>query len=158
MVLIPYLFWLADAISFRKDYSPPSSLPSRPYNVAHLSCCSQNQGARGVIVAQRGHQRMRSGELGPTARGAQRAVVLWTGRARGRRSRRDGGKVRVRCGANSLESSWIRRSANVRRVLQTRGRYDGARCACRAEKNQRTKAIYVGVQALALPLDESRCL
>ena len=23
MVLIPHLFWLADAINFRKDYSPP---------------------------------------------------------------------------------------------------------------------------------------
>ena len=31
IVLIPYLFRLADAISFRKDYSPPSSPPSRPF-------------------------------------------------------------------------------------------------------------------------------
>ena len=31
IVLIPHLFWLADVINFRKDYSPPSSPPSRPY-------------------------------------------------------------------------------------------------------------------------------
>ena len=31
IVLILHLFWLANAIIFRKDYSPPSSLPSRPY-------------------------------------------------------------------------------------------------------------------------------
>jgi hypothetical protein len=31
IVLIPYLFRLADAINFRKDYSPSASLPSRPY-------------------------------------------------------------------------------------------------------------------------------
>ena len=31
IVLIPHLFRLADAINFRKDYSPPSSPPSRPY-------------------------------------------------------------------------------------------------------------------------------
>jgi len=31
IVLIPHLFRLAGAISFRKDYSPPSSPPSRPY-------------------------------------------------------------------------------------------------------------------------------
>jgi hypothetical protein len=33
IVLIPHLFRLADAINFRKDYSPPSSPPSRPYSV-----------------------------------------------------------------------------------------------------------------------------
>jgi len=31
IVLIPHLFQLAGAISFRKDYSPPSSPPSRPF-------------------------------------------------------------------------------------------------------------------------------
>ena len=31
IVLIPHLYRLADAINFRKDYSPPSSPPSRPY-------------------------------------------------------------------------------------------------------------------------------
>ena len=31
IVLIPHVFRLADVINFRKDYSPPSSLPSRPY-------------------------------------------------------------------------------------------------------------------------------
>ena len=30
IVLIPHLFRLAYVINFRKDYSPPSSLPSRP--------------------------------------------------------------------------------------------------------------------------------
>ena len=34
IVLIPHLFRLADAIKFRKDYSPPSSPPSRPYTCA----------------------------------------------------------------------------------------------------------------------------
>jgi hypothetical protein len=34
IVLIPHLFQLAGVINFRKDYSPPSSLPSRPYNYA----------------------------------------------------------------------------------------------------------------------------
>ena len=32
IVLIPHLFRLADVINFRKDYSPPSSPPSRPFN------------------------------------------------------------------------------------------------------------------------------
>ena len=32
IILIPYLFLLAGAIKFRKDYSPPSSPPSRPFN------------------------------------------------------------------------------------------------------------------------------
>ena len=31
IVLIPHLYRLADAINFRKDYSPPSSPPSRPF-------------------------------------------------------------------------------------------------------------------------------
>ena len=31
IVSIPHKFRLAGAISFRKDYSPPSSPPSRPY-------------------------------------------------------------------------------------------------------------------------------
>jgi hypothetical protein len=31
IVLIPHLFRLADMIIFRKNYLPPSSLPSRPY-------------------------------------------------------------------------------------------------------------------------------
>ena len=35
-VLIPHLFRLAGAISFRKDYSPPSSPPSRPFTWADL--------------------------------------------------------------------------------------------------------------------------
>ena len=35
IVLIPHLFRLAGAISFRKDYSPPSSPPSRPFNQPH---------------------------------------------------------------------------------------------------------------------------
>ena len=34
IVSIPHKFRLAGAISFRKDYSPPSSPPSRPYNRA----------------------------------------------------------------------------------------------------------------------------
>jgi hypothetical protein len=34
IVLIPHLFWLADMINFRKDYSLPSSPPSRPYSSA----------------------------------------------------------------------------------------------------------------------------
>ena len=33
IVLIPHLYRLVDAINFRKDYSPPSSSPSRPYSV-----------------------------------------------------------------------------------------------------------------------------
>ena len=32
IVLIPHLFRLAGVIIFRKDYSPPSSPPSRPFN------------------------------------------------------------------------------------------------------------------------------
>ena len=32
IVLIPHLFQLAGVINFRKDYSTPSSPPSRPYN------------------------------------------------------------------------------------------------------------------------------
>jgi hypothetical protein len=32
IVLIPHLFRFADTIIFRKDYSPPSSPPSRPFN------------------------------------------------------------------------------------------------------------------------------
>jgi hypothetical protein len=31
IVLIPHLFRLVSMINFRKDYSPPSSLPSQPY-------------------------------------------------------------------------------------------------------------------------------
>jgi hypothetical protein len=31
IVLIPHLFRFADVINFRKDYSPPSSPPSRPF-------------------------------------------------------------------------------------------------------------------------------
>jgi hypothetical protein len=34
IVLIPHLFRLASEINFRKNYSPPSSLPSWPYNYA----------------------------------------------------------------------------------------------------------------------------
>ena len=34
IVFILHLYRLADAINFRKDYSPPSSPPSRPYKVA----------------------------------------------------------------------------------------------------------------------------
>ena len=36
IVLIPYLYRLADAINFKKDYSPPSSPPSRPFNYTNL--------------------------------------------------------------------------------------------------------------------------
>ena len=32
IVLISHLFWLASMINFRKDYSPSSSSPSRPYS------------------------------------------------------------------------------------------------------------------------------
>ena len=48
-VLIPHLFRLADAINFRKDYSPPSSPPSRPFTnpkpcLPCLSCCWESSG------------------------------------------------------------------------------------------------------------------
>ena len=33
ILIIPHLFRLADAINFRKDYSPPSSPPSRPFHL-----------------------------------------------------------------------------------------------------------------------------
>ena len=36
IVLISHLFRLADVISFRKDYSLPSSPPSRPYTVGYV--------------------------------------------------------------------------------------------------------------------------
>ena len=34
IILISHLYRLADTISFRKDYSPPSSPPSRPFQRA----------------------------------------------------------------------------------------------------------------------------
>jgi hypothetical protein len=40
IVLIPHLFRFADAINFRKDYSPPSSPPSRPFTFGEGSRCT----------------------------------------------------------------------------------------------------------------------
>ena len=37
IVLITYLFGLASTISFRKDYSPPFSLPSRLFKGVRLA-------------------------------------------------------------------------------------------------------------------------
>jgi hypothetical protein len=65
IVLIPYLFRFADAINFRKDYSPPSSPPSRPFNLATCvfsattTCFSDKWrfvGTQGSMLVQRSTQ------------------------------------------------------------------------------------------------------
>jgi hypothetical protein len=75
-------------------------------------------------VAWCGHRGMGHGELGVGGRGTLGPAVgvRWV-------------RVRVRAGANDLESRPIGRAANARRVLQTRGGCDKAGCACSARKN-----------------------
>ena len=58
IVLIPHLFWLADTIKFRKDYSPSSSPPSLPYKwyqipVLSFGCFNRPESKR--MVTTRGY-------------------------------------------------------------------------------------------------------
>jgi hypothetical protein len=88
------------------------------------------------------------GESGGTARapgnGVRRARGWWMRRA-ARRCPTDGARLGLAVGArwrqgasaggaNGLEWRRIGRAASARRVLQTRGRCDGAGCSCRAGK------------------------
>ena len=111
------------------------------FHVAHLSCCSESQGAHGLMVARRRHREMGCGELGTDERGARHDGVMWTGRARGRRSGHDGGGVRVQGGLNGLESRRIGQTTRVRRVSQTRGRCEERGARAGREKNQQTLAL-----------------
>ena len=52
IILIPHLFQLANAINFRKDYSSPSSLPSRPYTAAAGAAVKQKR--TGMVGRQDG--------------------------------------------------------------------------------------------------------
>ena len=51
IVLIPHLFRLADAINFKKDYSPPSSRHLDPFKVASSSSGMTDVGACHTVDA-----------------------------------------------------------------------------------------------------------
>ena len=115
IVSIPHKFQLAGAISFRKDYSPPSSPSSRPYTAA----VSRHVGRR---VAPLAWPRRRSAELegdggGPAGagEGGWGAAAGGHGRARpaaeGARRRRDIRPPRAPPPPRSAGSPWRPRSA-----------------------------------------------
>jgi len=50
IVLIPHLFRLAGIIIFRKDYSPPSSPPSRPFSGGLREIADEVKSGRVLLV------------------------------------------------------------------------------------------------------------
>ena len=60
IVLIPHLYRLADVINFRKDYSPPSSPPSRPF----IEAKSVSAGLAVDLTEARRNLQAKSDELG----------------------------------------------------------------------------------------------
>jgi hypothetical protein len=90
-----------------------------------VSCCSESEGAQGVMVAWHGRWVMMGARRAGVGRwGAQRAGVLRTGHTGGSRSGVTRGGVRLCDGANGLESRRTGRAARARRVVWTSGRYD----------------------------------
>jgi hypothetical protein len=85
------------------------------FHVSHLSCCSESQGERRVMVARRGHRGMGRGELGPADR-AHYASVSY---------RRGTMGTRCECG--------------VGRTASNRGGYGGL--CVRGESSRHTRAM-----------------
>jgi hypothetical protein len=115
-------------------------------HVAHLSCCSESQGVRRVVVVRHGHQGMGRGELEADGRGARRTSVLRSGRARGQRSGRDGGGVRMRGVVNDLESRLIGRATSVRRVLRHANAMTGQGAHAGLQKSMDGGCVGVGTR------------
>ena len=108
--LIPHSFRLAgNVLSFRKDYSPPSSPPSRPYNPPRgREICGSGGGTRRWMGrrerwrAQQLRAAAGQGAAPVAARGGERGS---SGASGGRRPRAGGGGW-PRCGGSS---GWPRR-------------------------------------------------